>query len=201
MNAVDKNRQEEQAARECHMIKLLLRKVIDDSIVTAMLTPRGNCPECWESFEQQRRLREGTKCSCDSERGVFCLRSLLAVNQSVGQKYFKCCRGSVPYEFDYSKILEDDVSGKPVCPVKKAIRLALGMEEGNKNEEEAIGHCLKEMWRCEVKLWNEKFLKGREEVRDKKTEIDLLDYEFIDSEDPIFLQKLLKVTCELIWGG
>ncbi|XP_053685637.1 uncharacterized protein LOC128735167 [Sabethes cyaneus] len=188
----DEKRQEEQAARESHMIKLLLRKIIDDSIVTAMLTPRTNCPECWESFEQQRRLREGTKCSCDSERGIFCLRSLLAVNQSVAQKYFKCCRGSVPYEFDYRKILEDDAGGKPVCPVKKAIRLALGMEEGNCDEEEAIGNCLKEMWRCELKLWNEKFLKAREEAREKKTEIDLLDYEFVDSKDPIFLQKLLK---------
>ncbi|XP_055533888.1 uncharacterized protein LOC129723594 [Wyeomyia smithii] len=190
--AADRKRKEEQVARDRQMIKLLLRKVIDDSILTAMLTPRGNCPECWEAFEQQRKLRDGTRCSCDSERGVFCLRSMLAVNQSFGQKYFKCCRGSIPYQFDYKKILEDDSNGKPVCPVKKAIRLALGMEDGDFDEGEAIGRCLKEMWRCELRLWNEKFLKGREEASEKKTEIDMLDYEFVDSKDPIFLQKLLK---------
>lgn len=178
------------------MIQLLLRKLIDDSIVSCMLTPRSNCPECWESFERQRKLLDGAKCSCDKEQGIFCLRSMLAVNrkQKPMQKYFRCCRGTVPYEFDYRKILEDDDNTeRPVCPVKKAIRVALGMEQGDVDDGKAVGRCMKEMWRCELKLWSERFLKGREEVREKKTEVDLLDFEYVDSKDATFLQQLLKV--------
>lgn len=108
-------------------------------------------------------------------------------------KYFRCCRGTVPFEFDFRTILEDDVQ-RPVCPVKKAIRFALGMEEnGDVDESAAVDRCMKQMWRCEMKLWNERFLKGREEVAQKRTDVDLLDFEYIDSKDPEFLQQLLKV--------
>ncbi|XP_065090685.1 uncharacterized protein LOC135711686 isoform X2 [Ochlerotatus camptorhynchus] len=189
----DERKLAEQTARDNQMIQLLLRKLIDDSIVSCMLTPRSDCPECWESFERQRMLLDGTKCSCDKEQGIFCLRSMLAINrkQKPMQKYFRCCRGAVPFEFDYRKILEDDTE-RPVCPVKKAIRVALGMEQGNVDETGAVARCMKEMWRCELKLWNERFLKGRDEAREKKTEIDVLDFEYVDSKDPTFLQQLLK---------
>ncbi|XP_058458848.1 uncharacterized protein LOC131435208 [Malaya genurostris] len=185
-------RHSKQIAHDNHMIKLLLRKIIDDSIVTAMLTPRSNCPECWTSFERQRMLQQGTRCSCDSARGVFCLRSMLAINQTPAQKLFRMCRGTVPYEFDYHRILEDDVGRKVRCPVKKAIRVALGMEERDCDEGQAIGRCLKDMWLCELKLWNERFLKGQEEARQQKMEGDILDFESIDSKDPLFLELLLK---------
>ncbi|XP_055619267.1 uncharacterized protein LOC129764326 [Toxorhynchites rutilus septentrionalis] len=181
----------EQIIRENRMIQLLLRRIVDHAIISCMLTPRSNCPECWASYERQRRLLAGTKCSCEGERGVFCMRSMLEVNQSTAQKYFKCGCGGVPYQFDYKKILEDD-SMRPVCPVKKAIRVALGMEEDDLDEGQAIARCMKEMWRCELKLWNDKFLKGREDVRNKATGIDMLDYEFVDSKDPVCLQNLLK---------
>ncbi|XP_058830420.1 uncharacterized protein LOC131689384 [Topomyia yanbarensis] len=189
----EETRYAKQVARETRMIQLLLRKIIDDSIVSAMLTPRNNCPECWESFERQRKLQQGTtRCSCTSDRGVFCLRSMLSVNQTTAQKFFRLCCGTVPYEFDYRKILEEDGTPKPGCPVKKAIRVALGMEEGDTDEGQAIDRCLKDMWRCELKLWNERFLKGREQAREKTTEVDMLDFEFIASKDPLFLELLLK---------
>ncbi|XP_062562343.1 uncharacterized protein LOC134225919 [Armigeres subalbatus] len=191
--AQDEQKQSDELARENRLIHILLRKLIDDSVVTCMITPRGNCPECWASFERQRKLLDGTQCSCDKEPGIFCLRSMLKKNQKQSMlKYFHCCRGTVPFEFDYRKILEDDVQ-RPGCPVKKAIRIALGMEEnGDVDESAAVDRCMKEMWRCELKLWNERFLKGREEAEEKKTEIDLLDFECIESKDPEFLQQLLK---------
>lgn len=178
------------------MIKLLLRKLIDDSIASCLLTPRSNCPECWQAYEHQRKLQTRAKCSCPGASKPFCFRNMLDRSKGAAtlQRVFRCCRGrDVPYEFDYRKILEDDAAQPVQCPMKRAIRVALEMEREDADEAVAIDRCMKNMWRCELKLWNEQFLKGMEEVREKETKIDFLDFPYVDSKDPVFLQQLLKV--------
>ncbi|XP_055596996.1 uncharacterized protein LOC129747010 [Uranotaenia lowii] len=180
----------EKECREKRMIQLMLKHLINDSIVACMLTPRSKCPECWEAYEHQRRLQSGATCSCAKEPGIFCLRNMMKKGGPI-EKYFTCCKGTVPFEFDYRKILDYEPQ-RPQCPVKEAIRVALGVQEEEHDESKAISRCMNEMWRCEIKLWNERFLQGQKEVESKQAPKDLLDYKCIESTDPEFLRMLLK---------
>ncbi|KFB49681.1 hypothetical protein ZHAS_00017982 [Anopheles sinensis] len=189
-------KEEELLTEGKQQVNNLLGRLVDEAVALAILEPIGSCPECWQRFDMQQKLRSGQKCVCANSKESVTIPTPSEANPK--QLYFKMCIDKAqPYEFDHAKIFDDDERRKEnlACPIKRAIQRALrGKDDtGNVDIDRLILNFMRNTWQKELKQQNERLkIEKAAKNQQQPVEKDLLDMEYVTTKDVAVLQKLLK---------
>lgn len=161
--------------QEQTIIRTLIQEMISNTAALEFIQPCEDCPTCKTNLDLYRNLL---------------LRKMEQSPELVQEEktdvpttYYQGPSGTNTYEFNYRQIFEDDF--KQTCPVKAALDKVLDLATF-KSEEEAINDWIRNAWKYELEMWNERQMK--EELEKKKKEV--VKHEIRDKYESI--TKLLK---------
>uniref|UniRef100_A0AAG5DML4 Uncharacterized protein n=1 Tax=Anopheles atroparvus TaxID=41427 RepID=A0AAG5DML4_ANOAO len=191
-------KEEELRSDGKRQVENLLSRLVDEAVSLAILEPAGNCPDCWQRFDMQQKLRLGQKCVCSTSEDKATIRATSM--EETKQQYFKFSKidSSHPYQFHYGNIFEDDEERQKeqlACPIKSAIRRTLLVENDTENVDvdHAIDNFMRSTWHEELKNQRERLVEEQNKLKQMQPqETDLLSKDYIETKDATVLQKILK---------
>lgn len=177
LSNVEKNFRENQENLEKNVIvKTLLRQILENAANLEFIHLCEQCEECIKSkdlFDQLLHEQEEKNKKIEGENS-----SRTSVVSSIIQYCHQTSRYG-PLTFDYEKIFATSFLDDQDV-VKNSINTALKLEK-HLTEDNAITVCLRDMWRLEMRLWNEK---RQADIMDRQKQV-----------------KLAKDEGEKLWGN
>lgn len=155
-NAEKSYKESDEKNQSQMIVKTVLHQIIENAADLKFIHLCDKCQECLQSRDIFEQLIEETTTSS---------KTSLATTTSIIQY----CQRTSPYGplmFDYEKIfttsfLQDEGA------VRNSINKALELEK-HLTEDNAITICLRDMWRLEMRLWNEK---RQADIVDRQTQV------------------------------